>query len=211
MSSKDRYYAIAGILGAGSMIQWMGRLLYGSEVSRDDSIAMLTQAARTSSVGSKGCGFCHIWPAKERQIVMKPARLLSPAWAWIIPNQDIARATIEGLAYELAYLWEALEGFTGQPSLRTISVGGGSQNEFWMQIKADVTNRTLYVASEAEAVAKGAAMLAGIGHGLWPDAQTAVEAWQSNSSTIVPDSEDSQRICPTLLYASGHSPYSTCS
>ena len=56
---------------------------------------------------------------------------------------DIARATIEGMAFELRLLLEALERYTGREIREIVAVGGGARNTVWTQIKADVTGRRI--------------------------------------------------------------------
>jgi xylulokinase len=80
-----------------------------------------------------------------------------------------ARAVIEGLDYQFKQLLEAFESAIGKPVDRVIAVGGATQNKFWMQNKADIAGRTVEVPALEEATPLGAAILAGIGVGIFKD------------------------------------------
>ena len=56
-----------------------------------------------------------------------------------------------------------------------MAIGGAVNNAFWMQNKADVVGRPIEVPELDEAVPLGAAILAGIGVGLYRDEQDAFE------------------------------------
>jgi len=72
---------------------------------------------------------------------------------------------------------------------KILSVGGGTRNELWNQIKADVTRSPLELSDEPEAGLKGAALLACAGVGLIDDpAKTAIER-RAATRTVQPDPE----------------------
>lgn len=55
------------------------------------------------------------------------------------------------------------------------SLGGGSRSELWNQIKCDLIQRPLYTMQNEEAACLGAAMLAGVATGIFPNLQSAVQ------------------------------------
>lgn len=67
------------------------------------------------------------------------------------------------------------------------SVGGGSKSESWMQIKADVLGVPVEVPRLGHGAAAGAAMLAGMAKGLWPDEGSARALVAEKGRTFVPD------------------------
>jgi xylulokinase len=54
-----------------------------------------------------------------------------------------------------------------------VAIGGAINNAFWMQNKADVVGKPIEVPEIEEAVVLGAAILAGIGVGVYRDAADA--------------------------------------
>jgi xylulokinase len=83
-----------------------------------------------------------------------------------------ARAVLAGVAMSVRHVLEAC-GVRPQAE-RTLRVAGGaSQDLTWNQIRADVTGLTVEVIDQSEASLLGAAMLAAVGAGLYPDLRSA--------------------------------------
>ena len=81
---------------------------------------------------------------------------------------DLGRATLEGVAFQVADLIEAAVQDAGQP-LRQLRVDGGmARNAWFLQAQADILGLPVLLASHSEATALGAAFLAGLQVGLWP-------------------------------------------
>ncbi|MEN6595101.1 MAG: FGGY family carbohydrate kinase [Clostridiaceae bacterium] len=76
---------------------------------------------------------------------------------------DFALAVMEGVAYQIRSMLEAMHALDGEMSL--ILFGGGAKSELWCQIIADITGLAIQVPCLAEAAGAGAAILAGIGTG----------------------------------------------
>jgi len=88
-------------------------------------------------------------------------------------GRHLARAVIEGCTFALNDVLGRLEamGLAG-PEIRV--VGGGARSELWLQVKADVTGRTVQPVLAEEPTALGAAVLAGLAAGTFGGAADAV-------------------------------------
>ena len=83
-----------------------------------------------------------------------------------------ARAVMEGVAYHIRWICEALGGLGFQVTTLN-SVGGAISSETWTQIISDVTGRTLRItAHPLEAGAIGAALTVAVGLGVYPDIES---------------------------------------
>ena len=81
----------------------------------------------------------------------------------------IARATLEGIAFEVADLLAAMESDSGR-KLSVLRVDGGAcASDLLMQTQADLLGLTVERPRNVETTALGAAMLAGLGSGIWND------------------------------------------
>jgi xylulokinase len=100
-----------------------------------------------------------------------------------------ARAVIEGLDYQYRQLLEAFESATGKSVERVIAVGGATYNKFWMQNKADIAGRPVEVPAIEEATPLGAAILAGIGVGIFKDEPDAFRKTYHPGETYTPNVE----------------------
>lgn len=92
-----------------------------------------------------------------------------------VTHGDMLRAVIAGLDYQVLDIITAMEDGLGIKPDKLIVVGGAVRNKFWMQNKADVTGRSIEAPEIEEATPLGAAILAGIGVGLYRDEQDALE------------------------------------
>jgi xylulokinase len=79
---------------------------------------------------------------------------------------ELARAVLEGVAYNSRWLHDAVEKFTSTTLDPVRIVGGGAQSDLWCQIHADVMNRTIErPADPMHANLRGAGLAAGVASG----------------------------------------------
>ena len=90
---------------------------------------------------------------------------------------DLARAALEGVAYQVADLagaWPPLPLEGEGPGVRGLRVDGGmAGNDWFCQFQSDVLGVPVVRARQAESTALGAAMLAGVGTGVVAEAELA--------------------------------------
>jgi glycerol kinase len=79
----------------------------------------------------------------------------------------LARATLEGIAFEVRDLLDAMAKDARRPLARLRVDGGAASNDLLMQFQADVADVTVERPADVESTGRGAAMLAGIGAGLF--------------------------------------------
>src|SRR5262249_30265634 len=87
---------------------------------------------------------------------------------------DLVRAALEGIAIELTLALDALRA-GGCPIGTCTIAGGGSRSAWWMQLKADLLRIPVQVADVPEPGTLGAAMLAGVGAGIYGSIGEAAE------------------------------------
>jgi glycerol kinase len=148
------------ILASGAAIQWLrdglGALADAAE-SEELARAVESSGGVTFVPALAGLGSPH-WEANARGLISGITRGTTRA--------HLVRAALEAIAFQVADVLDLLPG--GVDVLR--ADGGASANGFLMQLQADVLGCPVEVAAEQEATALGAAVLAGRGIGLWPDA-----------------------------------------
>jgi len=87
----------------------------------------------------------------------------------------IIRAILEGVAFSLRSSLSILEEM--RVPVETIRLGGGgARSSIWRQIQADVYGQEVEIVEAEEGAAYGAAILAGVGAGLWPSVDAACAA-----------------------------------
>ena len=99
---------------------------------------------------------------------------------------EILKGIIEGVTY---YLLECVELLppTGIDIKEYRAAGGGSKSDAWLQMTADILQRPLERPTVTEAGALGAAIIAGVGRGVFSSYEAGVEAMVSLERTFEPD------------------------
>jgi sugar (pentulose or hexulose) kinase len=118
---------------------------------------------------------------------------------------ELIKAVLEGTSYEAEFIRQAAEDFLGVEIGAIAASGGGTRIGDWMQIKADVFGCPVEVSAASEATLLGAALIAGIGIGLYADTSSAISATvQSPTAVYYPD--ESQHQAYQNLYSNGYIP-----
>jgi len=89
----------------------------------------------------------------------------------------IARAALESIAFQSAALLQAMARDTGPVTELRVD-GGACVNDLLMQFQADLLGIPVVRPQVTETTALGAAYLAGLGVGVWPDLDTLSAQWQ---------------------------------
>ena len=92
-------------------------------------------------------------------------------------RNQIIRAALESIAYQSTDVLRAMEADTGLPISELKVDGGASANGLLMQFQADVARVQVCRPVIRETTALGAAYLAGLAVGLWPDRETIRRQW----------------------------------
>ncbi|HSN91354.1 MAG TPA: glycerol kinase GlpK [Anaeromyxobacteraceae bacterium] len=90
----------------------------------------------------------------------------------------LARATLEGIAFLIFDLAEAMRAEAGRPMPAFKVDGGASQNDLLMQFQADLLGVPVERPRMTETTALGAAFLAGLATGVWKDREEIRKAWR---------------------------------
>ncbi|MEA4870940.1 Xylulose kinase [bioreactor metagenome] len=88
-------------------------------------------------------------------------------------KEHFLRAIFEGIACLLRENLELIEAVNHLRVGEIRSLGGGAKSDVWRQIKADVTQRPIALLAQSECASLGAAILAAVALGYYPDAASA--------------------------------------
>ena len=104
----------------------------------------------------------------------------------------IVRAALESIAYQSKDLYDAMAQDCGAypPALRVD--GGASANNFLMQFQSDMLRVPVLRPAVSETTGLGAALLAGLGVGVFPDLQATAGGWHV-AATFTPAMEETRR------------------
>ena len=90
----------------------------------------------------------------------------------------IARAALEGIAYQVADVLRAMQADAAIPITELRVDGGAAANDLLMQFQADVLGVPVVRPSQLESTAQGAAYLAGLAVGYWQDEAELRALWK---------------------------------
>ena len=90
----------------------------------------------------------------------------------------IARATLDSIAYQTADVLDAMQADAAIPVTELRVDGGATQNDLLMQFQADLLGVPVARPRVYETTALGAAYLAGLAVGFWPDPDALAAQWQ---------------------------------
>ncbi|SFJ51450.1 xylulokinase [Halobacillus dabanensis] len=118
---------------------------------------------------------------------------------------DIYKALLEGTVYELRSMIEAAEDMGLGNIKKLVSVGGGTKNQEWMDIKANVTNREFFIPQTAEVTLLGAALVAGLGAGIYSSPDEIIRVvGKAEHRQVSPDKHLHQRY--SEIFTEGYLP-----
>ena len=186
--SLDRtyYYLAAANFTSGASVEWLHRLV-GPELSHQDLIA----EASSIPPGSNGV---HFLPTLRVGNPPHPDPVARGSLVGLYPEATrgvIYRAVLEGLAYEARQMLDGmLSGDAAQPQVDHVrAIGGLSRNHLLMSIKASMLGKPITVLDMAEATGLGAAILAGLAAGVFPDLDSALGGLRCPETEVQPDAE----------------------
>jgi glycerol kinase len=172
-------YALEGsVFVTGAAVSWLRDNLKIIERARDIE-ALASSVPDTGGVAFvpafTGLGAPY-WDANARGSITGITRGTGRA--------HIARAALEAIAFQCADVIEAMQADSGVALQELRADGGGSTNALTMQLQADALGAAVVVPEIAETTALGAAFLAGLQSGVWPDVDTVMRLWRERARYV---------------------------
>ena len=171
---QETTYALEGsIFVAGSVVQWLrdglGIIRSSSEIEQLASTVPDTGGVYfVPALTGMGAPY---WDQHARGIICGISRGTTSA--------HIARAALEGIAFQTYDIMNAIMRDTGT-QIRQLKVdGGASRNNLMMQFQADILNAEIIRPKITETTALGAAYLAGLATGYWDSLDEVKRQWQA--------------------------------
>ena len=176
-----RWLLQGGTTGGGGALKWLRETM-----CPELSFAEMSALAETAEPGSGGVTFLP-YMAGERSPIWDPnACGVFFGLNFGVTRAQMIRACMEGVAYSLRHNLEtAAEAGARAGVLR--AMGGSANSRIWTQIKADVTGCGIEVPGSDTATTLGAAMLAGVGTGVWQGFEEAARQTIRVNRTYEPD------------------------
>ncbi|NCP85811.1 MAG: xylulokinase [Anaerolineae bacterium CG_4_9_14_3_um_filter_57_17] len=176
------WHLMGVMLSAAGSLQWYRDTL-APGIGFDD----LLKEAESVPAGSEGLQFL---PYLSGERTPHPDPLARGAFIGLTLRHGrghLTRAVLEGVAFGLKDSFGLMEQ-AGLGEIRQVRAsGGGTKSALWRQILASVLGAELATVNTAEAGAYGAALLAAVGAGAWPNVVSACQATVKTSAATRPD------------------------
>jgi xylulokinase len=199
-----RLYWMGGLSASGGSVEWLRSVLGEPPLSYADLDALLARAPE----GPTGILYFPYLAGSNSPHSDTRVRAAFVGLSASHGRAELLKAVLEGTAYELEYVRKTASQSTGISIDRLRIAGGGTRNRPWMQIKADVSGCRLDLLSMPETTLLGAALLAGIGAGVFgspaevfasPDLPGLKDA---QVETVLPDPD--RHLAYASLYRDGY-------
>lgn len=194
-SARDRYYLLSGLDLSGGVVEWTIQTFLGANegVEKDSRYEEFILLAEASLIGGDGLFFLPYLGGCGSSRNDIEAR---GAFVGLRPNHtrsEVCRAVLEGLCYEVKYIINLYEELLGNKIWKIVAMGGGTKNSLWTRIKASVTGIPISIPRFEQGTLVGAAMLAGIGAGVFQSEEHGAKVFALLGNTVQPDEVSSMK------------------
>jgi xylulokinase len=185
----ERGYSLLGAaLSGGAALKWWRTIseecarMYGIDLPPRDVYPDMDRLAMDIPPGAGGLTFIPYLSGTRKQPNLKASFI---GLARHHGYAHLTRAILEGVVFELYHLYEGLApGSHDNTSL--IAAGGGFSSHLWTQIAAGIFGREIKKTVCQEQAALGAALIAGVGLGCYPDMKEACKRVEYKSEIVKP-------------------------
>jgi len=192
-----KWHVMGAMLSAGGSLRWYRDALAQAEVAEAkkrgvDPYELLTAEAASAPPGCEGLIFLPYLTGERTPYPDPWARGVYFGLSLRHGRPHLVRAILEGVSYGLRDSLEILRGM-GLPMSQVRASGGGARSALWRQIQSDVFGAELVTINVDEGPAFGAALLAGVGAGVYASVEEACDRTISVNQRTRPDPDTSAR------------------
>jgi glycerol kinase len=187
---KPDYMLEGSVFNAGAAVQWLrdGLGLIQSSAEVEALASIVSDTGNVFFVPAFAGLGAPYWDAYARGTIVGISRGTTKA--------HIARATLEGIAYQSADVLDAMQRDAGIRLTELRVDGGAARNDLLMQFQADVLGVPVVRPVVTETTALGAAYLAGLACGFWTSQEEIAAQWQVQKrfEPAMPAAEREERL-----------------
>lgn len=178
-AARRGWSVFGATLSAGLSLKWLNDHIMGAP-----GYAAISAAAGAAEPGSGGVVFLPYLSGERTPHFDSGARGMFIGLSLSHDIRHMARAVMEGVVFSLKDSLRLFDEQLGVAPQQIIAAGGGAKSALWLQMQADIFETPVRVVKTKEQVCLGAAMLAGVGTGLFASCEQAVEAMVRYDDTI---------------------------
>ena len=176
--------------GTATLTWFMEKIADPTQV---DPFAAYEAEAAALPPGAGGLMLVPYWNTVMNPYWDPAATGITVGWTTGTGRSALYRALMEGIALEYRLSMEGIVASSGEPVAEHIVLGGGSRSDLWCRILADVLAAPVTRAASVDATNLGAAILAAVFAGWYPDATAAAAAMTRTAESFRPNPEAADR------------------
>jgi xylulokinase len=185
----NRWHVMGVTQAAGLSLRWFRNRFGAGEDDGRDPYDRLADEAATAPVGSDGVLWAPYLMGERTPHLDANARAALVGLAASHTRAHVVRAILEGVAFSLRDSFTILE--TMKVPVHEIRLGGGgARSALWRQIQANVYRQQVSRLATEEGAAFGAALLAGVGTGVWATVDEACDTTVTVTDHVDPNDTD---------------------
>jgi len=182
--------------GAGLSLKWFRDNFCQDELSSSEKLGLssydlMCMEASKAEIGSNGLIYLPYLMGERTPHLDSDARGVFFGISSTHKKKHFIRSILEGITFSLRDCLDIIKSMGIQVEEVRIA-GGGSNNNFWNQIQTDIFNHKVARLNSFETTALGAAILAGVGIGMYKDVNEACEIVINKSETLQPNAKNNQ-------------------
>jgi xylulokinase len=184
-------------LAAGLSLKWLRDHFFTEEMKTAEGMGvdpyfLMDQQAGRVPIGANRLIFLPYLMGERSPLLDENSRGVFFGLSAIHTKYDLLRAVMEGVTYSQRQCLDVLRGM-GVVSTEMLACGGGGSSPLWRQMLADVYGCPVKTVASKEGPALGAAILAGVGAGLYPNVQEACRRMIQTNPAQRPDAQAAER------------------
>ena len=172
------WHLMGVMLSAGGSFQW-----YRDTLGEGRSFDELTKEAAEIEPGCEGLIFLPYLAGERTPHADPHAKGVFFGLTARHTKAHLTRAVLEGVGFGLRDSLELMRDL-GVSMEEIRATAGGSKSPLWLQILADIFGTKITTLEASEGAAFGAALLGGVGAGVYPDVPAACKSIRSTGETI---------------------------
>lgn len=185
-ATDGKWGTMLSISTGGVCLDWLRKnVLNASDGTPLDYATLNALAAERGEPGANGLRFYPYFTGAGAPISDNVCKATLLGLDLSHDRGHIVRAVMEGVTCQIVWALRAME--TRQPMQRIFLAGGATKSDVWTNIIAEVAGQEIHVSEIADLACAGAAMMAGVGCGLFKNTEEAAKAIAPGGRVVKPD------------------------
>jgi len=183
----NRWHVMGVTQAAGLSLRWFRDKLFREAADgAADAYTRMTEEAESAPVGAEKLLWAPYLMGERTPHLDPSVRGALVGLTASHTRAHVIRAILEGVAFSLKDTFVIFEEM-GIPVGEVRLGGGGARSRLWRRVQAEAYGRPVQILEIEEGAAYGAAILAGVGAGMWPSVEAACDAVVRVAECVEPD------------------------